>query len=567
MNPNTTLHILTRVSSDTQKEDGYGLENQLQSGISVAEKIGFTYKHWDEGSVSSSKNTLRHRPVMTNVLGEVENGNIKHLYVFAYDRLWRSDEVFSQYKLTLFKGGVNLYTGRNINPIDLSDPFERTMLNVMSSFAILDNELRTERFRLGRIAAVLKGGWKGGPPPYGYKLLEKRLVVDDFEAEQVSLIFNLYLEGKGYDEIRNTLLSRGVLTRRGHTIWTNASLSNIIKTNTHYDGYWYFQDKVTEESHRVECPRIVSSKLYQEVQDLVKKRSYNSKHQRHLTEGGRIKPSNQKNTYLLQDLMTCGLCDSPYRVQTQRSKSKKDFGYYFCSNKPSINRKSQKTFDKIPCSVNKSIKTQILDDMVWKSLVDVISQSNLYREQIKLDTLGVNTSYSSSKRDEGKKNQKIKRLQTQEKQILEELVKVEVEKRLSTDVDVEKHTVIINRMEEVLRKVKSDIEVLQAEVDKGKTDRKWIDWVKTFDKHLKTLNDNDLTIEEQRDVVKGLIEQVVVTQHEDDEEVQIEIHFNLPIVNDELVWKNPENKDLGYELVDGLNTYTTSTSHTKKNFN
>lgn len=153
------------------------------------------------------------------------------------------------------------------------------------------------------------------------------------------------------------------------------------------------------------------------------------------------------------------------------------------------------------------------------------------------------------------------------KLILEELVKVEVEKRLSTDVDVEKHTVIVNRMEEVLRKVKSDIEVLQAEVDKGKTDRKWIDWVKTFDKHLKTLNDNDLTIEEQRDVVKGLIEQVVVTQHEDDEEVQIEIHFNLPIVNDELVWKNPENKDLGYELVDGLNTYTNSTSHTKKNFN
>ena len=58
MSSNDTLHILTRSVLKFQKEEGYGLENQLQSGISVAEKLGFSHKHWDEGSVSSSKNTL-----------------------------------------------------------------------------------------------------------------------------------------------------------------------------------------------------------------------------------------------------------------------------------------------------------------------------------------------------------------------------------------------------------------------------------------------------------------------------------------------------------------------------
>ena len=44
------LHILTRVSTSIQKEEGYGLDVQLSEGKSVAEMLGFDFRHWEEGA-------------------------------------------------------------------------------------------------------------------------------------------------------------------------------------------------------------------------------------------------------------------------------------------------------------------------------------------------------------------------------------------------------------------------------------------------------------------------------------------------------------------------------------
>ena len=39
-----TLHILKRVSTEVQKEEGYSLETQEQEGIYVSELLNFKYK-------------------------------------------------------------------------------------------------------------------------------------------------------------------------------------------------------------------------------------------------------------------------------------------------------------------------------------------------------------------------------------------------------------------------------------------------------------------------------------------------------------------------------------------
>jgi len=468
----------------------------------------------------------------------------------------------SQYKIILFKGGVNLYTGRNPAPIDLTDPFERTMLNVMSSFAILDNELRTERFRLGRIAAVVQGGWKGGPPPYGYEVVEKKLIPNEEEKKNVNLMFEMYKDGKGHSDIRNHFLMKGILTRRNNQIWSNGSIDNVLFNNTHYDGYWYFEDKVTLERHRVQCDRIVPSKLYREVQELKKKRSYNSKHKSGPVVAGRNRQPNQKYKYLLQDLMKCGHCGSVYRVQKQKHKN--EYGYYFCSNKRSLNITSQKQFNKEPCEVDKSIKNEIIDEMVWNSIVEVLNNSNLYKEKIKIGTLGEGNTYSGSKKEEGKKKSKIKKLENQSKAITENIIKLEVEKRTSNDVDIEHTNNIINGMEDVLSKVKSEIDELTTDIDKGQNDRKWIDWVKGFESHIKSLTEMDkIDVDVRRDIVKGVIEEIVVHQ-KDGRETELSLQFKLPFVNDGLIWKNPKKKSLGYELVDGNHFHNITLPSSKK---
>jgi len=84
------LHIYTRVSTSHQEEDGTSLESQLELGIERSKKIGLKYKIWNEGGKSSSKDDLSNRPVLTELLSLIDEGEVQHLYVYNTDRLSRN---------------------------------------------------------------------------------------------------------------------------------------------------------------------------------------------------------------------------------------------------------------------------------------------------------------------------------------------------------------------------------------------------------------------------------------------------------------------------------------------
>ena len=76
------LHIYTRVSTSSQEEEGTSLETQLELGVRRAEKLGMDHKVWNEGGRSSSKDDLSNRPVLTDLLQKVDDGEVQHLYVW-----------------------------------------------------------------------------------------------------------------------------------------------------------------------------------------------------------------------------------------------------------------------------------------------------------------------------------------------------------------------------------------------------------------------------------------------------------------------------------------------------
>jgi DNA invertase Pin-like site-specific DNA recombinase len=61
------LHIYTRVSTQTQEDEGTSLDTQLELGVQRAEKLGMTPRVWNEGGRSSSKDDLSNRPVLTEL--------------------------------------------------------------------------------------------------------------------------------------------------------------------------------------------------------------------------------------------------------------------------------------------------------------------------------------------------------------------------------------------------------------------------------------------------------------------------------------------------------------------
>ena len=76
-----TLHIYTRVSTAAQ-EDGASLDTQKDIGIAKSKELGMKHKVWNEGSASSHHEDLLNRPVLSQLLGEIESGSIQHLFVF-----------------------------------------------------------------------------------------------------------------------------------------------------------------------------------------------------------------------------------------------------------------------------------------------------------------------------------------------------------------------------------------------------------------------------------------------------------------------------------------------------
>ena len=80
-----------------------------------------------------------------------------------------------------------------------------------SSCPGLDEMRRREninvQFMAGKMQKLMNGGWAGGPAPYGYRSVNKKLVVETSDAKIVKLIFAKYIQDDG--------------TLNGVAIWLN----------------------------------------------------------------------------------------------------------------------------------------------------------------------------------------------------------------------------------------------------------------------------------------------------------------------------------------------------------
>ncbi len=82
------------------------------------------------------------------------------------------------------------------------------------SFAEFERDLAGERIRDKFSASRRKGMWMGGVPPLGYDVSERKLVVNETEAELVRLIFNHFLRVGSATKLAQEL------RRAGHTTKT-----------------------------------------------------------------------------------------------------------------------------------------------------------------------------------------------------------------------------------------------------------------------------------------------------------------------------------------------------------
>ena len=540
-----TFHIYTRVSTSVQEEDGTSLDTQLELGIERSKKLDMKPRVWNEGSQSSSRDDLSNRPVLTELLQEVQEGSVKHLYVWNTDRLSRNIQTWGLIRLLLIKNDVHLHTPTG--EMILSDPQTNLMLGIMSEFSQYDNLIRTERFRLGKLQRIKDGFWKGGPPPYGYRLRDGHLEVDDFESKWVIKIHEMYRDGHTVDEIKDTLMKNGVMTRRDNPVWSLGSINSLL-SNTHYDGYWYYTDKKSDQTVRVSCPRICPPELIQGVKSSWDKRRYKKGSNR------RTKTGVTKYTYLLSKILKCGHCGSYYYGNYRHGRQS---NYYHCGNKTNKYRDKGTENEKV-CGSKRNVRIDNTEKVVWDLVKDVLASSHLYKETIKTGVMGTEQSLKGSKDQSIKITKKIDKLQADVQKVTDTIVDLTTQNLLSKDRDLKR---VIKRLEETRNQKEVEIRKLTTDLEEIESAGKWVDWLKVWKNRMNDLD--KFTPEERHEFLSGIVSEVVVTEH-DKQEHKLEVFFRFPYVGDKLVYVDPNKKSKGYKIKNGRKVKSTRYDLLKK---
>jgi len=538
--PVTTLHLYTRVSTTVQADEGMSLDFQAEIGIKRAKELGFTHVLWNEGGKSSNHEGIDKRPVLSQVYAKILSDEIKHLYVYDQSRLSRNDDVSSAFRVACNRHGVTLYT--KDGQYDLSNSTDQFMKKIMDAVAELDNAQRAERSRLGKLARVRQGHWLGGPPPFGYAVEKKCLVINPDEAEWVKRVFTEYANRTPTIDIKVILDANGVKPRRGGNGWSVGSLQAMLR-NTHYLGYWEFNDKRSGESVRVDCPRVLTSSLWVKVEATRK---------RYLARRSSENP--QKHFYMLAGVIRCVHCGS---LMSGETRSKVGKQVYYCAKKlrdwgkSKIDEKDKWKRGRV-CQMTRSLNLPETDEIVWNAVLDVMTKSVILKEQVKKKTF---EEFGKSRMDESSINAvklKIKSFQKQISKLNEALAMVETS-RILERVSPEQYPLIKTNITNERTSVEAEVERLQEEIDGVSRHKKWIDWVGTFQKQIAT--HKKFTPEQKKTFLEGMLTGVDVRLL-DAKTHQLSINFELPIVNDSMEYVQKGKKSGPFEVLDGLRTLT-----------
>ena len=547
-----TLHIYTRVSTVVQADEGMSLDVQRDIGIERAKSLGFEFKLWNEGGRSSNHEEIDKRPVLSQVYDGIRKGVIKHLFVYDQSRLSRNDNVSSIFRYECNKQGVTLYNKEG--KYDLGNPQDQFLKQILDAVGQFDNAQRTERTRLGKIGRIRQGNWMGGPPPFGYEIRDKKLVIEAAEAKWVTRIFEMYANRISTMDIKIELDANGVSPRRKLGTWSIGSLQALMR-NTHYIGFWHYKDAKSGEVIKVDSPRILSTELWSKVKET---RDFYT---------ARRSDNGVKHFYMLKRVLRCGHCGTWLSGIYSGEQSK---NHYYCPKKERmwtknpINQEDKWERGRV-CTMTRSLNIHDTDELVWNTVVDVLSRSKIVRERIKVEVLGDGLASSLSYELElNAAKAKLKKMKKYLLGLSDALIKVETE-RLLQQLSPKQYPIVKSNITDEKVKTEAEIEQIENEIDGANRQKKWVDWVVKFQSKIDDYK--KFSPEQKKDFLSGLVT-VIDVYMIDTQTHWLDVEFKIPLVNDELVFVDPVKRSGGTKVVPGVNSLIiehTSRPYSKKN--
>ncbi len=210
--------VYTRKSSEEGLEQSF---NSLDAQREACEAYIKSQAHegwrllpdrYDDGGFSGGS---MERPGLKRLLADLALRQVDVVVVYKVDRLTRSLADFARIIEVLDASGASFVSVTQ--QFNTTSSMGRLTLNVLLSFAQFEREVTAERTRDKIAASRRKGIWMGGCPPLGYDVINRKLVVNAPEAEQVRLIFERYIALRSVPLLAAELEARGITSKR----WTS----------------------------------------------------------------------------------------------------------------------------------------------------------------------------------------------------------------------------------------------------------------------------------------------------------------------------------------------------------
>ena len=327
-----------RVSSE-KDEQLNSLDNQISYYRNFIKKNAnweFVEGYIDEGLSGMS---TKKRENFHNMVNDAKAGLFDLVITKEITRFARNTLDSIQYTRELLSCGVGVFfQNDNINTLDEDSELRLTIMS-----GIAQDELRklSSRIKFGHQEAIKKSVVLGNSRIFGYRKDNKRLVIDEKEAEMVRELFTLYATDKySMKQLEDIFWSKGYRNNNGKKI-CHSTMSNTI-SNPKYKGY-YVGNKVKivdmftkkqkflppeewvmfkDETGEI-VPAIVSEELWEQANAVLKRRSRDVKN--------RQNQCNHAN--LLTGKMYCTHCGRLYYRKDSKDRKGNMLSRWICSGK------------------------------------------------------------------------------------------------------------------------------------------------------------------------------------------------------------------------------------------
>ena len=259
--------IYTRVSTEDQAKEGFSLDAQLDKLRSYCKA-----RDWEIGGEyidDGYSGRYIKRPAYKQMMEELDKWDI--LLVIKMDRIHRNSKNFMLMMEELKKQKKEFVS--MTESLDTSTAMGRFVMDIIQRIAQLESEQIGERVYVGmEQKAKTNSGMLGFNIPYGYNYIDKKLIVNPDESENVKNIFEMYQKGLSMKKISEDLNLRNIQTKLNKT-WGAQTISLILK-NPLYCGYLHWEDYLNPGDH----DPIIEKNVFNEVQQTIQKKNIKTTH-------------------------------------------------------------------------------------------------------------------------------------------------------------------------------------------------------------------------------------------------------------------------------------------------